>query len=560
MSETTDATTAARSTAEVKSGAFRMPDFSRVPREVWIFSALMTTAIGVAYFSGLGNLLKRWGEQQELSHGYFLPFIALWMMWTRRTALIASLSKPRTLGLAGVVVASILVVLSELTVTSLMIFQQLALILLFASLALAIGGRSFFMLSLVPISFLLFMVPPPYWVITVLSWKFQFWSSTLGVLMIKPLGIPVFLSGNVIDLGDYQLQVAEACSGLRYLFPFLSLGFLAAYMFKAPLWQRAIVFLSTVPITILMNSLRIAVTAILVQQFGTAHAEGFLHMFEGWVVFLFCLAFLFGVIALIARLSGRKQFGDLLAMPDVEPLAAKEPWSAPAARRNAVIALGLIAASAGASLFVHRDNLVTPPRQTLAGLPPLMEGWRYETRPLFGNTDMQSDSDDHILADFTHPRGDGVNLYIAYLNMQRDGHSWHSPRQCIPGGGWKIETHTIEPATTVDGKRYHLNRLVIENRGLRQLVYYWYDQRSRKIANEFVMKSLLILDALRLRRTDGAMIRVITIVDPKEGVDAADARLKAFIAQMEPKLPAFVPPADVDMNAAPAAARAEASR
>lgn len=549
MSETVDSTAVSNS-AEPQAKPSRFPQLPRLPREVLILGGLTIAAIGVAYFNGLANFLKRWGEQQELSHGYFLPLIAGWMLWTRRDALMASLSKPRVAGLVGVGIASLLVVLSELTVTSLMIFQQLALILLFASLALAIGGRGFFRLAIVPIAFLLFMVPPPYWVITVLSWNFQFWSSTLGVLMIKPLGIPVFLSGNVIDLGDYQLQVAEACSGLRYLFPFLSLGFLAAYMFKAPLWQRAIVFLSTIPITILMNSLRIAVTAILVQQFGTTHAEGFLHMFEGWVVFLFCLAFLFGVIALIARLSGRKNFGELLAMPEIAPLPAKEAWSAPAARRHSVVALALISAAAVASLFVHRDNLLSPPRQMLVGLPSQLEGWRHELRPLFGNTDMESDSDDYVLADFSHPRGDQVNLYIAYLNMQRDGHSWHSPRQCIPGGGWKIETHTIEPATAVDGKRYHLNRLVIENRGHRQLVYYWYDQRSRKIANEFVMKSLLILDALRLRRTDGAMIRVITLVDPKEGIEAADARLKAFIEEMEPKLPAFVPPADVKMAAA----------
>lgn len=552
MSDTVD-TNVVPTSAGSQPRSPRLPSMPRIPREVMLLGGLTVAAIGIAYSSGIANLLKRWGEQEELSHGYFLPLIAAWMLWTRRDALLASLSKPRIAGLFGVAAASALVVLSELTVTSLMIFQQLALILLFGSLALAIGGRGFFRLAIVPIAFLLFMVPPPYWVITVLSWKFQFWSSTLGVMMIKPLGIPVFLSGNVIDLGDFQLQVAEACSGLRYLFPFLSLGFLAAYMFKAPLWQRAIVFVSTVPITILMNSLRIAVTAILVQQFGTSHAEGFLHLFEGWVVFLFCLVFLFGVIALLARLSGRKELGGLLAMPDIAAPPATEPWSSAPARRNAMIALGLIAAAAGASVFVHSDNLLTPPREALANLPAKIDGWRYEMRPLFGNTDMESDADDYVLADFVHPRGDQVNLYISYLNMQRDGHSWHSPRQCIPGGGWKIESHTIVPATTADGRRYHQNRLVIENRGHRQLVHYWYDQRSRKIANEFVMKSLLVLDALRLRRTDGAMIRVITHVNPKEGVEAADARLNAFVAELEPKLSAHVPPADVDMTSAAAA-------
>ncbi|MEO0613098.1 MAG: archaeosortase/exosortase family protein, partial [Pseudomonadota bacterium] len=95
---------------------------------------------------------------------------------------------------------------------------------------------------------------------TNLSWNFQRMSSELGVAMIQAMNIPVYLSGNVIDLGTYQLAVAEACSGLRYLFPFLSLGFLAAYLFKGTWWQKAIIFLSTIPITILMNSLRIAIT------------------------------------------------------------------------------------------------------------------------------------------------------------------------------------------------------------------------------------------------------------------------------------------------------------
>lgn len=113
--------------------------------------------------------------------------------------------------------------------------------------------------------------------ITILSWKFQEWSSILGVAMIKLMDIPVFLTGNIIDLGEYKLQVAEACSGLRYLFPFLSLGVMTAYIYRGPLWHKAAIVLATVPITILMNSFRIAVTGALVQAYGTSHAEGALH-------------------------------------------------------------------------------------------------------------------------------------------------------------------------------------------------------------------------------------------------------------------------------------------
>jgi len=509
-------------------------------RPVYLVGALVLVA-GFAFLNGIENLFKRWGEQQELSHGYFLPFIAGWILWDRRHAVLASLSRPASIGLLGVAVAAIILALSEMTVTSLMIFQHLAMIGLISSLALALGGRNLFWLTALPVGFLLFMVPPPYWAITQLSNQFQLWSSQLGVFMIEGLGIPVFLSGNIIDLGDYQLQVAEACSGLRYLFPFLSLGFLAAYLFKAPLWQRAIVFLSTIPITIFMNSFRIALTGVLVQRWGAAQAEGLIHFFEGWVVFLFCMAMLFGVIAALARFSGKKDVFNLLTLPDIPIKPAKRPWRRDLFTRNALLSIAALFAT---GLFVHfgtSNILLVPARADLEALPDEFSGWQSAVQEVDKETLEVLGADDYIITNMIDPDGAPFNLYIAYLNAQRHGHSWHSPQQCIPGGGWQITSHTIIPTVSTSGQNFHYNRLIIENRGQRQLLYYWYDQRSRKIANEYIMKIMLIFDAVKLRRTDGAMIRIMTPVIRGEPIEEAEARLTGFMRRLEPKLPKYIP-------------------
>src|SRR6201999_3169631 len=108
--------------------------------------------------------------------------------------------------------------------------------------------------------------------------------------MFLAAGISVLLEGNVIDLGSYQLEVAEARSGLRYLFPLMTLGFILAYLFRGPLWKRIAIFLATIPITVVMNSLRIGFIGITVDRWGRAMAEGALHDFEGWVVFMFSTA------------------------------------------------------------------------------------------------------------------------------------------------------------------------------------------------------------------------------------------------------------------------------
>ncbi len=137
------------------------------------------------------------------------------------------------------------------------------------------------------------MLPLPNFMYWKLSTSLQFISSRLGVDFIQLLGIPVYLEGNIIDLGVYKLQVAEACSGLNYLFPLMSFGFLFAVLYRGPVWHKVLLFLSTIPITVLMNSFRIGVIGVLVNQYGIEQAEGFLHFFEGWVIFVACLAILY---------------------------------------------------------------------------------------------------------------------------------------------------------------------------------------------------------------------------------------------------------------------------
>ena len=90
-----------------------------------------------------------------------------------------------------------------------------------------------------------------------------------------------------------MLQVAEACSGLRYLFPIMSFTYVFAVLYRGPLWQKLVLLALAVPVAVMMNAVRIGIIGILVDRYGVAQAEGFLHVFEGWVVFLSCLAILF---------------------------------------------------------------------------------------------------------------------------------------------------------------------------------------------------------------------------------------------------------------------------
>ena len=503
----------------------------------WAYFVLAAVlAIAVLFWDAIGNLWSRWGESEELSHSYFIPLISAWLVWTNREPIMKSIGAPSIYGGIAIGVAGLFLLLGQLT--HIYVIQHLGLVLAIAGLVAGFGGLSLLRAVAAPVAFLLFAVPPPYWVITVLSWKFQQMSSVIGVFMIQMMDIPVYLSGNVIDLGEYKLQVAEACSGLRYLFPFLSLGVMAAYLYRGPLWQKGVIVLATIPITILMNSFRIAVTGALVQAYGTSHAEGALHFFEGWVVFLLCMVVLLGVVYLLNLFTKPKMnvFARIGA-PDLKPVPPSTGGPAFPVMGGAIIAAAVV--FFGLSQVLSTNSLIIPERKSFASVPEEFPGWTNEVRPMDATVAEVLGADDTIVVNLYSPEGDAYNLYMAYLDAQRDGRSWHSPRQCIPGGGWQIVSHDIKEMTTADGKVINYNRLIIQNRDVQQLVYYWYDQRGRAVANEFVMKFWLIVDAVFKKRSDGAMVRLLTPVSGN--VNEADAKLLDMMSRLETFLPEYVP-------------------
>src|SRR6185437_8891329 len=298
--------------------AGQVPRIGLLRPSVIYASLLVSISVLIAFFAysqSLLELVRRWTAQEEYSHGFLIPAIVAWLFWTRRHALLASLGRPSWSGAAFILLAAVLHVIGKLS--ALWILSQVSFVIVLIGIALGLGGYSLLRVTFIPTIFLLFAIPLPYVFDATLSFRLQLISSELGTAFIRLLQIPVYLEGNVIDLGHYKLQVVEACSGLRYLYPLMSLGFLAAYLFQAPLWQRTVVFLSTIPITIFMNSLRIGIVGVLVDNFGPQDEDGFLHMFEGWIIFIACAGVLVAEMALMAGLGSGKSFFEVFYPPKV---------------------------------------------------------------------------------------------------------------------------------------------------------------------------------------------------------------------------------------------------
>jgi EpsI family protein len=134
-----------------------------------------------------------------------------------------------------------------------------------------------------------------------------------------------------------------------------------------------------------------------------------------------------------------------------------------------------------------------------------------------------------------------VGLFIGYFPTQRTGQSIHSPQNCLPGAGWTFDSRRYVTLKDANGKSYKVGEYQISNGETRQYVIYWYQAHGRSIPNEYVARAYMVADAIRMNRTDGALVRVITQIAPTETVAEARKRAVRFTSLMAPMLPRFIP-------------------
>ncbi|MDH3281230.1 MAG: VPLPA-CTERM-specific exosortase XrtD [Gammaproteobacteria bacterium] len=501
---------------------------------------MTSIGLGFAFAGGLLNLFERWSKQEEYSHGFIIPLVALYFIWQKRSYLETLPVSPSPWGIVAVAIGLTILLLGELT--AIFILTQYAFVIVLFGLVLAFAGSRITRAVAVPLLLLLFAIPLPYFIDSDLSGELQLISSQFGVGVIRLFNIPVYLEGNVIDLGTYQLLVTEACSGLRYLYPLMSFGFICAYLWKADFWKKVIVFVSTVPITVVLNSFRIGAIGFLVENFGIAQAEGFLHDFEGWIIFMTCVVILLCEMAVLGRIGTLSPVSTMFDKPftSITDNTLVGDKSIP---RPFLISGALVLGAAVAIGVISERADAVPERRSFASFPLVMDEWRGRAEQIPENVLNKLQLTDYLLVDFTRADGGLVNLYVAYYENQRKGQSPHSPRVCIPGGGWQIASfeRTLLDAGIVGTQPLHFNRVVIRRGEERQLVYYWFQQRGRLIANEYLAKWYLFRDAAFRNRTDGALVRLTTPVAKEHDLAVADARLRKLASKFVHALDAYVP-------------------
>ncbi len=508
--------------------------------------AVAAVAVVAPFASMLGGLYRTWILQPEYSHGILIPLLSVFLIWRRRHELRGLPLSGSWIGLPLIAAGLLLRYVGEST--TMQTIEHYAFLLVLYGLILALTGPVIFRRLWMPLLILVFAIPLPSFFDNQLSVDLQLLSSQIGVSAMRLAGVSVLLEGNVIDLGSYQLEVAEACSGLRYLFPLMTLAFIMAYLLRAPWWKRAVVFLSSVPITVVMNSLRIAFIGITVDRWGPAMAQGALHQFEGWLVFMLSTGAVILVALALARVgtsrvkrSAAFDLGERRAGPGDAAGgtgAAPPAWTVP---RAFVAASMLLLAGDLAGAATPAPQVMTPARASFDEFPDRIGDWvgqRETIEPVYLNA---LKLDDYVVEDYQEPGGPAINFYSAYYGTQGTSRAIHSPHDCIPGGGWEIVKLERRPVPGPDGTSFLANRAVIQLGSAQDIVYYWFQERGRHLTNEYVVRWYLLWDALTRHRTDGALVRYVAALPPGEPVSQVDSRILELAKVIDPQLGRFVP-------------------
>ncbi len=264
----------------------------------WFLILGCAALVLVAYASVLGRLVWQWNNDPDLGHGFFVPLVSAFIVFQKRRELAQLPLRGNWWGAAVVVWGGLQFMVA--TYGAEMFLARTAFLVTLAGSILLVGGGPLLKAIRFPLILLLFMIPLPVVIMNQITFPLQLLASRVAEAALTLIGIPVLREGNILELPSQRLSVVEACSGIRSL---LSLSFLAlvyAYFFDRRPWMRVVLLAAAIPVAILANAFRVTVTGIL-SEYNRDLGEGFFHMAEGWVVFMFALGMLMLVHQFLCR-------------------------------------------------------------------------------------------------------------------------------------------------------------------------------------------------------------------------------------------------------------------
>jgi exosortase D (VPLPA-CTERM-specific) len=488
---------------------------------------ILVVMITWSYWPVLKRLFSYLIGSDDYSYGLIIPIISAYIFYLKWPQVKQRNWQPSWWGLLIMFLGLWLNIAGELAAD--LYVPRLSFVVTLGGLVVLIGGWQLLKYLSFPVLLLILMIPLPELITNKLTMPLQLISSQLATGLLQFAGIPVLRQGNIIDMGVRQMQIVNACSGLRYILSLLALGIIFCYFYQRKFWKILLLLLVLLPATILSNGFRVAAMGIY-----PILLAGFWHAFSGWLIFIFCFLILALMNYILNRLSPPEE--NLVSVVNPEPTtnlqaAVNQTSLWKYALLGAFMLLLFIPIAQRAS---YAPNY--PLKEGFENFPMTIDSWKGKHVYIDPAMVAETKSQAHLNAEYTNPGHGMVSLWIAFYESQKKAGAFvHSPKGCFVASGWDIEKSqsiNISPDKPV-------NWLVVNRMGEKLLVYYWFMQRGRWLADETRNKFYMAYDGFFRRRTDGALIRLITPIG--NDLENAKQRLTLFAQEIAPILIKFIP-------------------
>jgi len=270
-----------------------------------VWCVILAGLILMLYASVLKDLVLQWWTDPDYGHGFFVPLFSGYILWHERKRWTKTEIKPSNFGFVVMLGAIGLLLLGSLGAE--LFTSRFSLLVLLAGMILFLAGWKMLRAVSFPLGYLMWMIPFPVIIYNQITFPLQLIASRLATAGLELAQVPVLRDGNILIMSNYSLEVVEACSGIRSLMTLMALAVAYGYLVSPRRWVRYVLAALMVPIAIVTNAIRIMGAGILARHFGPAAAEGFLHEFSGWAIFLVALVLMFGSHWILRRIGERRK-------------------------------------------------------------------------------------------------------------------------------------------------------------------------------------------------------------------------------------------------------------
>ena len=499
----------------------------------WVQATVVSGLLLLGYAPLFPGLITDWYEHSTFSYCFLVPLIVAYLIWERWEKIKTASVEPTIWAAIPLLMAVLFGLVGQAADDAFAL--RVSMILVLGSTAWLLLGRRVFKALLFPLFYLALMIPVPYVLLKDITYHLRYSDAKQAANVLQLLGIPVYQEAYFLHIPNMTLEVADVCSGVSSVFAMFAIAIVYVRFLRLQWSLKFLLLACTFPFAVVANLFRIIITVVLAYNFGPAVFQSTFHALSGTVTFLTAMTMLVGLGEILRRKYSRS-FGDTSQEQAVATIERTDSGF----REWGTFALAVVILGAGLWATRQIDGGKELPLRSDLAKVTVPHGYTATLAAPDSYVDPNAESSLSGTFAGRDSHRHTVEVFLGYRSEQRSGNRLGSPKLYFPDK-WNFEWVKPEVIPIDSTTSIHGNWMLARKGESVQLVYYWYQIENHTFAGELEHRLEQVRRSFLDRRSDGAVVRIATLLENGETIETAKERLRNFGANLYPQLVECLP-------------------